>query len=468
LTRSGVTGAALAFVVFATIASEVAGLHWAALPAAAALSVYVLGQWPNLPRTGRTILVAAVATGIAAMTWVDHIDSQLMRAARTACYYATLFTAVGFLRAAAEGSSMIRRCGRHMIEQPPSRRFAALTLGANLFGLILSFGSVQLLGAMVRRANTLEAAGGDAQVQAVRARRLYTAILRGFAMSPGWSPFSVSLAIALSVTPGARWETVMPVAFVTAMLLLALGWLFDIATAPRRRIRAGDVSSGERWTIHLRLVSLIIFIFAVTVALEKSLNIRLLDAVILCVPVIAVCWMLLQSARRGIAVACSLTLRRTLRQVVRVFPTYRMEVTILSSAGFAGTMVAAALPTDLIAAGIRGAHMPPELVPGLIVWLVVIGAQLAMNPIITVAIVAAVLPPPEALGTTAPVVAAAYMTAWGISVGGSPFTLSTLMIASISGKSARFVGHVWNGAYTVVALLLATAWLALLSVLLRG
>lgn len=462
------TGAALTFVVLATIASEVARFTPAILPAAAGLAVYVFGQWPDLPRTGRWILVVALLVGMAASGSANEVGEELIRAARTACYYATLFTAVGFLRAAAEGSSMIRRCGRHMIEQPPSRRYAALTVGANLFGLILSFGSVQLLGTMVKRANTLEAADGDERVRAVRARRLYTAILRGFAMSPGWSPFSVSLAIALSVTPGARWEVVMPVAFATAMLLLALGWLIDVTTAPRRRVRVGEATSGESWTIHLRLVGLILFIFVVTVTVEKALAIRLIDAVIVCVPVIAIAWMLLQAPRRRVAVKTGLVCRRTRRQITDVFPAYRMEITILSSAGFAGTMIAAGLPTDAIAEAIRAIQLPPELVPGLIVWLVVIGSQLAMNPIITVAIVAAVLPPPDVLGTTAPVVAASYMTAWAIAVGGSPFTLSTLMIGAIAGKTGRFVGHIWNGAFTLLALILATAWLAALSVLLRG
>ncbi|HZD25259.1 MAG TPA: hypothetical protein VE631_03285, partial [Alphaproteobacteria bacterium] len=321
---SGISGLALVVVVLATILREVAGLAMAGEVAAACLASYVLLQAPRLPRAGKLILLVAMAVGLGCLGFVGDPAAVAGKAARTGSYYATLFTAVGFLRAAAEGSPMIRRCGRHMMAQPPTRRYAALTLGANLFGLILSFGTLHLLGTMVKRANTLAAAGGDARVQAVRARRLFTAVLRGFAMSPGWSPLSISLAVSLSVTPGAHWEGVLPLAFVTAMALLALGWLMDVVTAPRVRPRApGPAGGGERWTVHLRLIALIAFIFVVAVVLEKALAIRLLDGVILSVPVIAVVWIALQGRRRGAAVALALTGRRIARQVREVFPTYR-------------------------------------------------------------------------------------------------------------------------------------------------
>ena len=103
------------------------------------------------------------------------------------------------------------------------------------------------------------------------------------------------------------------------------------------------------------------------------------------------------------------------------------------------------------------------LIPGLVVALIVLTGQLAMNPIISVSIVSAILPPPDALGTTPAVVAASYMIGWGLCVGGSPFTLSTLIIGGIAGKSGRFVGHVWNGTYTIIGVLLVLAWFAFLS-----
>jgi len=461
-----VTGAALTIVVVATIVREIVGWQPAGHLAIACLCLYVFGLAAGLPRAGKAILIVAMAVGLIAMVWVDDIAANLLQAGRTASYYATLFTAVGFLRAAAETSPLIRRCGWHMMAQSPSRRYAALTFGSNLFSLILSFGTLQLLGTMVRRANTLEAAGGDANVQAVRARRLYSAVLRGFAMSPGWSPLSVALAIALAVTPGTHWQTVLPVAFVTAMGLLALGWLMDVFTAPRGRPRVDAPQSDERWTVHLRLIALIGFIFLTAVAIEEALSVRLIDGVILGVPTIAIGWLVWQVRRRRVRTAVALVLRRIGRQIRSVFPTYRMEVTILASAGFAGTMIAAALPTELIAAGIRALHLPPELIPGLVVVLIVLGGQLAMNPIISVSIVAAILPPPEALGTTPAVVAASYMIAWGLCVGGSPFTLSTLIIGGIAGKTGRFVGHVWNGAYTIIGVALVIAWFAALSWLL--
>ncbi|MEJ0068406.1 MAG: hypothetical protein WDO24_06400 [Pseudomonadota bacterium] len=53
---------------------------------------------------------------------------------------------------------------------------------------VLNLGAVALLGSMVQQSNTLAAAGGDAAVQAIRHRRMATAMLRGFARAPYGRP----------------------------------------------------------------------------------------------------------------------------------------------------------------------------------------------------------------------------------------------------------------------------------------
>lgn len=46
-----------------------------------------------------------------------------------------------------------------MVRQPPGRRYLALALGSHLIGLVLNFGVLPLVGAMVVKGNTAEAAG---------------------------------------------------------------------------------------------------------------------------------------------------------------------------------------------------------------------------------------------------------------------------------------------------------------------
>ncbi len=457
---SPVPGLALTVVLLATIVAETLELAAAGWLAAAALIVYVAGQAAALPRTGKIILAAGLAVGIPIALQIDDTAAKTIDALRTACYFATMFVAVGFLRTAAEGSRMIRRCGRQLIAQPPGRRYAALTIGGNLFGLILSFGVLQLLGTMVLRTNTLAAAGGNERIRAVRERRMLLAVLRGFAMSPAWSPLSISLALSLSLTPGAVWQQVLPVAFATAALVLAFGWLHDRMTAPRPQAPPPAMRSDDDWSVQLRLIALVGFIFLAAFTVEALTDLRLIVAVIVTVPVIAVGWILVQGLSLGIRRALAWTGRRLWRQTVVVYPTYRMEITILASAAFAGSMIAAVLPTDRIAELLLAGVLPTAALPVLVVWLVVLGGQVGLNPIITVIAVGTAMPAPEVLGVPPQMLAAAYMTGWGLCVGASPFTLTTLIIAGMSGHTGREVGHAWNGGFTILGLLAVSVWLA--------
>lgn len=450
----------MALVLLGASAREVAGVEWGQHVAAAALALYVGHEWRRLPRAGKIIAAAAAAVSLAAAFALPDARIVALRAERAACFFPAFFVAVGLLRLAAERSEMIRRCGLHMLAQPPGRRYAALTLGANLFGLILSFGTLQLLGAMTRRANTLATAGGDERVRAVRERRMLLAVLRGFAMAPGWSPLSVALALALSVTPGAHWQEVVAVAFVVAMLLLALGWLHDRLGNPAPRAGIALIASPDRWTVQLRLLGLVGGIVVLTMATERAFDLRLVDAVMLCVPLVAVGWLAVQQSRWGPRRAIALALRGLVRRARAVFPGWRMEIAILAGAGFAGAMAAPLIPTTAVAAAFEALRLPGVAAPGLVVLLMALGGQLALNPIVTVSLIGAAMPPAEALGVAPAALAAAYMTGWAVAVGSSPFTLSTLIVADLAGRTGQDVAWTWNGRFSLAAVLLAALALA--------
>ncbi len=123
-----------------------------------------------------------------------------------ACFYASFFAAIGFLRNAAETAPLIRCCGNHLIAQPPGRRYLALTSGTHLFSLTLSFGAAELMGAMVKRSNTLATTGGNERVRLVRERAMMLAILRGFACSTNWLPLTIMMVIVLSALPMLTWR----------------------------------------------------------------------------------------------------------------------------------------------------------------------------------------------------------------------------------------------------------------------
>ena len=133
----------------------------------------------------------------------------------------------------------MRRCGAHLVAQPPGRRYAALTGGGHLFGIILSYGSIELLGSMVTRANTLEAAGGSEPVRTLRARRMLMAIYRGFCVMNCWSPLNLMTAVVSTAVPEAPMRLLMPVALVVSIGMAALGWLEDRISGARRATGGG-------------------------------------------------------------------------------------------------------------------------------------------------------------------------------------------------------------------------------------
>ncbi len=145
-----------------------------------AMLLFLLLEFRNQRRYAQVLFVALVAIGMLGVARAADPMALFIAGWRRGAAYGAFFFALTTLRDAAETSPLVRRCGRHLVAQPPGRRYAALTGGGHLFGIILSYGAIELLAAMVMRANTLEAAGGSADVRALRSRRMLMAIYRGF------------------------------------------------------------------------------------------------------------------------------------------------------------------------------------------------------------------------------------------------------------------------------------------------
>ena len=119
-----------------------------------------------------------------------------------------------------------------------------------MFGIILSYGAIELLAAMVMRANTLEAAGGLPQVQALRTRRMLMAIYRGFCVMNCWNPINLMTAVVSTAVPAAPMRLLLPVAFVVSVGMAALGWLEDRVSAARAATRAAARPDIDRALDH--------------------------------------------------------------------------------------------------------------------------------------------------------------------------------------------------------------------------
>jgi len=132
--------------VLATLTLAVIGTEWlghprfgavAAVLAALAIAMLV----PRGARTGRIFVAVGAVLAVAALLtgagWAS-VSEALQKGA----FIAAFFSALTSLRHAADTSPAITRCGQFLAEQPPGRRYAALTAGGHVFSLLLNYGAI--------------------------------------------------------------------------------------------------------------------------------------------------------------------------------------------------------------------------------------------------------------------------------------------------------------------------------------
>ncbi|MEX0730202.1 MAG: hypothetical protein WED00_02580 [Aquisalimonadaceae bacterium] len=448
-------------VMLITVVYQFSG--WVPLAAAShlLLLVYVILQWPRLERLPRAVVVMT-AVLLPVLPWFSaDPQGSLLLALNRAAWFATYLAALSFFKVASDSSTLVRQCGEVIINQPPSKRYITLSAGSLLIGIPLNLAALNLVGVMVRRANTLTAAGGREAVQRVRAERMFSAMARGFSLTPLASPLNLTLALILSILTDLRWWSVLPLGLLTAVMMLAYGWVWDRASAPRSGLAPPGPQQAPPGGLRviLRFLLLVLAIFAGAVAVELALDVSLPLAILLTAPVAAFLWMLVQRRRAGLPRAVALSTARLVRGAPAQFSGLRSEITVLAGAGVMGTLIAAALPTTAIADLLAGAGLHGQIIAILVMLLMVILPQLGLNAMLVATILLSSLAQPELFGMVPEQLALAVMSGWALAVCSSPVSASVLIISRVAGIEAQTLCWGWNGWFTVVGAGLMTLWM---------
>ncbi len=392
------------------------------------------------------LLIGLGLAGLAAATLPDW-GAALQAALARASFIAGLFTALAAIRSAATTDPGIVECGRFLAGQPPGRRYLALTLGGHLFGLVLLYGAISLLGGLATESVSEDT---DPRIRRIRIRRMMVAIQRGFVATMMWSPLTFSLAITLSVVPGASWTGALPLCLAGAFVLAALGWALDTIFKPRPSgaAPAPAVDAEGRWLARLRpLILLLAVILAASAAVYLLAGTHIFGAVMAVVPVVALVWTALQPGSAGARLATPA--RRAASFALRDIPELRGELTLLVMAGFIGTLGSAVAAPLVAASGLDLGRIPAPILLVAVFWAVPITGQIGMNPILAVSLFGPLLPTPEALGIAPAVLVFAITAGWALSGATSPYTASVLLAGVYGGASPLRVGLGWNGAYAL-------------------
>lgn len=417
--------------------------------------------------TARPSRLAFVAVGIALVCWAAATRTGWTQATLTAlnqgCFIIALFTALSALRGAAVGSQAILDCGRFLARQPPGRRYLALTVGGHLFGLILLYGSISLLGSLAAESTARET---DPEIRGHRLRRMLVAVQRGFASTLCWSPMALSMAVTLSVVPGASWPAAVGLCLVSSALMMGIGWLLDTILKPRLsappRPRPAET---DGWLPRLRpLLVLLAVVVGGVFALHLSTGVAVTGAVMTVVPLVAMAWvLLLPPATGGRLAALS---GRIGQFATRDMAGFRGEIMLLFMAGFIGSLGSWLLVPIMQAHGPDLTTVPPLLILAALVWVIPLTGQIGMNPILAVSLLVPLLPAPAVLGIHPAAMVLAITGGWAISGNTSPFTASVLLVGKLGGVEARHAGMVWNGLYALSTGAALTLWVLVAATLL--
>lgn len=408
------------------------------------------------PRVGwsrRVFIAAGLALFLAALATREDWFVLTEQALRSAAFVAGFFAALTWLYSAATTSPQIERCGRFLAEQPPGRRYLALTVGGHLFGLVVLFGAIPLLGSLAVSSARHEP---NEELRNIRTRRMLLAIQRGLNATACWSPLTFSIAVTTSVIPGASWGAMMWPGLVGGLLFLALGWALDTVVKPKLSGPRPPPARPKPGWGKLKPLLLLLAVMMTSVGLLHLLSGKRVAAIVmLVVPLISLCWIAIQGSA-GARVGH--TTRQTRDFVFRLLPDFQSELVLIVMAGFIGTLGARLLVPLAANAGLDLTGFPPWGLLLAMLWLVPITGQLGMNPILSVSLFAPLLPNAEALSLSPSAIVLAITAGWALSGVSSPYSATTLIVGAIGNASSYQVGLRWNGLFTVLGGCILSIW----------
>lgn len=444
-----------------TLSYKLFGNTTALIIAATALISFLLIQWPMINTTGRLLLAAALLSTLL-LGWTSDPLYTLSTAFSRASYFATFLVALAFLRLASKHSLMVKRCGNLVVNQPPALRYTIISYSSYLFGTLLNFGVIHLLSQMISRGNSLKSAGGQVRIQNIRRRRMSLALLRGFCVLPLASPFSIAMTLILAIIPNLQWLSLLPIGIATASILILIGVLLDFMEYPApAAIKCNNLVLN--WRPAWQFLTLILSIFLLAVLIEKITTATLPIAIMILSPPAGILWMSWSRRMSSISQPLSKMMHILRAELPSELNSLRSEIGVLSGACFFGVIISDLVPHDQLVQLIQTTGISGLPLAIITCASIPILAQLGLNPIVIVTILASILTPADSYELTSELLAISLMSGWCLALNCAPISISALMISSATGCSPRDITHRWNVVYTLISFIALSLWISFLA-----
>ena len=407
--------------------------------------------------TGFILIILAI---IKIPTWPNLIQSSLQSSA----FVAAFFLSLSCLRNAASSSQAIEKCGEFLANQNPSKRCLALILGGHIYGIILSYGAISLLGSLAERGARREA---NIEIRKIRTKRMLLAVQRGFIAMTCWSPLTFSVAITTSIIDGSSWSGAAIPCFISALILMILGLLLDFFHKSKINVNINSndlIRKTGSWNTVMPLIFLFIFLLSLIGSAQYITNLRAVAVVMLIVPIFSLAWIIYQNYNgKDTKILYIRTKERVSGYIFKDIVNYKSELILLIMAAFIGTMASSIIAPYINSDVINFSSIPTWLVLVGILWLMPITGQIGMNPILAVYLIAPLLPQAANLGVSPNAIILALTSGWALSGISSPYTASTLLIADLAKITPIQAGLKWNGLFTLMGGLLLSCWVIFIS-----
>jgi hypothetical protein len=425
---------ALAYV--ALIAAVLATLPGMAFLGAVAVSMAVSLGWRDMRRVPRGVFAVAVL----AMAFAFGRDPGLVEgAAGNMTRLAGLILSVMLLSSVLAGSRDLQRISSSLFSGKPGTRYASLAFGTALVSVPLNFGSVAVVGSLI--SERIRRSGDSAAT-----RNSTRAVLRGFGVSPIWSPLSISVALTLTLLPTLGGAQLIGLSLPFAMLVLLAGFLWREPEPQLETGAAADTAGAAAW---LRFGGIIlgicigVFLFSHVYEFSYARSVTLS-----CLAAVIIGW--------GLSFAGGHTPRPpTMANVSN-------ELAIVGGSAFIGSVISAVVLGQVNGdMGLPGWAWP--VLAALVPWSFFMAGLAGANPILTGTLIGGILgpawPPGAVLG-----LGFAMVTGWGITAFGTPFAANALIMERLTGYRARDASLRWSLALSLIALSAASAIAAGLAV----
>ncbi|EBA01424.1 hypothetical protein [Marinobacter sp. ELB17] len=445
LIRSALAYLALIAAILALLPS-MAGLG------AAAVSLAVILGWRDMRLVPKVVFLVA---GFALAFALGRDPGMIAAAAENMSRLAGLVLAVMLLSSVLGRTSDLQKISASLFGGRPRVRYLSLAFGTAMVSIPLNFGSVAVVGSVVGeriRSN------GDSP----STRNATRAVLRGFGVSPTFSPLSISVVLTLTLLPGlgSLQLLMLTIPFSIVLLFSGLIWcepepeseieLVKVEVSGASATTSSGVSDAglAPW---FRFCALILAICVGVFLLSHQFQLSYAYAVTL-------------SCMGAVIGARLLAWSRRTNPPLVSMANVSNELAIVGGSAFIGAVISAAVLGQISG----DLNVPDWLWPVLaaaVPWVFFIAGLGGVNPIVigTLAggILGAVWPENVLVG-----LGFAMVTGWGITAFGTPFAANALIMERLTGYKAVDASLRWSFSLALSGLTVASALAAGLTLVL--